>query len=311
MAAKNKKELLKENSEIKKELSDVKSHYANLLEEYRCLEAKTISKCNKCEKNLEGLENVRNPKEDDNSALQLFKCDQCEKEFNQNWKLNAHLKTCRMSKCDVCDKTFKYEELRKKHMLITHENFKIYCHFFNNEKTCPYNEDCVYLHEDSTVCRYGMACERNYCMFKHSGKIGPVQSMFDKLVDKHDKADVSIGDKKKEDSNNDVTLVNESESIEEYDRVVIVDVEIMHEQSIASIGDKLKQTSRCEDVNDKMDANIAGGKVFVCKMCDYKAGKKFDMTTHLEDVHSWCYLCFSTFNNKEDLKNHIKNHKEQ
>ena len=72
----------------------------------------------------------------------MNECDHCEKEFNQEWKLNAHLQTCRMNKCDVCDKTFKYEDLKKKHMLISHENFKLYCHFFNNEKTCPYDEDC-------------------------------------------------------------------------------------------------------------------------------------------------------------------------
>ena len=64
-------------------------------------------------------------------------------------------------------------------------------------------------------------------------------------------------------------------------------------------------------MNDKVDAepaNVDVGKVFACQMCDYKAGKKFDMTTHLEDYHSWCYICFSTFNNKDDLKKHIQNH---
>ena len=313
MTAKNKKQLEKENNEIKKELSDVKNHYANLLEEYRCLEVKTISdfQCNKCEKNLE---KVTNPQEDHSSALKIFKCDHCEKDFNEKWKLNAHSKTCRMKKCDVCDKTFKYEDLRKKHMLITHENFKIYCHFYNNEKTCPYNEDCVFLHEDSSVCKYGMACERNYCMFKHGRKNEPVESIYDNIIEEHDKADVRIGDKKTEDSKNDVTLENEKN--EEYDRVVIVDVEIVNadDESIDStFGDKCEQTrnDNLEDVNDKLaaePANVDGVKVFACQMCDFKAGKKFDMTTHLEDYHSWCYICFSTFNNKDDLKKHIQNH---
>ena len=117
MATKNKKELQKENTEIKKELSDVKNHYANLLEEYRCLEAKTISnfKCNKCDKIME---KVTNPQEEHNSTLKIFKCDHCEKEFNEKWKLNAHLKACKVKKCDVCDKTFKYTDLLKKHKLI-------------------------------------------------------------------------------------------------------------------------------------------------------------------------------------------------
>ena len=38
-----KKKSYRKRTEIKKELSDVKNHYANLLDEYRCLEAKTIS----------------------------------------------------------------------------------------------------------------------------------------------------------------------------------------------------------------------------------------------------------------------------
>ena len=177
-----------------------------------------------------------------------------------------------MNKCDVCAKTFKYEDLRKKHMLITHENFRIYCHFFNNGKTCPYNEDCVFLHKDSTVCKYGIACERKYCMFKHGRKNEPVESMYDNIIEEHDKADVSIGDKKKEESKNDVTLENENK--EKYDRVVIVDVEIVNadDESIDStFGDKCEQTSNdnLEDVIDKVDAepaNLDGGKVFACQM---------------------------------------------
>ena len=51
--------------------------------------------------------------------------------------------------------------------------------------------------------------------------------------------------------------------------------------------------------------NTFGGKTFSCKMCNYEAVKKFDITTHKEDVHNWCSQCFSTFNNREKLKNHI------
>ena len=122
----NKKELQKENNEIKKELSDVKNHYANLLEEYRTLEAKTTSsiKCSECEKKLESFKIVKKPQENHRPAKDMVKCDHCEKDFNEIWKLNAHLKRCKVNKCDVCDKTFKYTDLLKKHVLIAHENFK-------------------------------------------------------------------------------------------------------------------------------------------------------------------------------------------
>ena len=53
-------------------------------------------------------------------------------------------------------------------------------------------------------------------------------------------------------------------------------------------------------------ADIVGDQVFACKMYNFKAGKKFDMTTHLADIHRWCHICFPSFNNKEDLKNDSK-----
>ena len=46
-------------------------------------------------------------------------------------------------------------------MRATHEGLRIFCHFFNNNKTCPFNNGCVFIHEDSEVC------ERRKCMYKH------------------------------------------------------------------------------------------------------------------------------------------------
>ena len=111
----NKKELQVENNQIKKELSDVKNHYAHLLEEYRSLEAKsTVSfKCSKCENNLESFKVWKTPQENHSRVKDLFKCDHCEKDFNKEWKLNAHLKSCKVNKCDVCGQTFKYTDLLK------------------------------------------------------------------------------------------------------------------------------------------------------------------------------------------------------
>ena len=50
---------------------------------------------------------------------------------------------------------------------ITHENFQIYCHYYNNSKTCPFKDECLFLHEEAPICKYGKLCERMYCMFKH------------------------------------------------------------------------------------------------------------------------------------------------
>ena len=81
--------------------------------------------------------------------------------------MRAHIKEHSKKQCERCTKTFKYEEIKKKHMQITHENAKIFCNFFNNEKICPYDEECVFLHLDSSLCKYGKLCERKNCMFKH------------------------------------------------------------------------------------------------------------------------------------------------
>ena len=47
----------------------------------------------------------------------------------------------------------------KKHVLIAHENVKLYCHFYNNEKTFPFDKECVFLHEDSKFCKYDSICQ--------------------------------------------------------------------------------------------------------------------------------------------------------
>ena len=44
----------------------------------------------------------------------------------------------------------------EKHVYISNENMKIYCHFFNNEKTCPYENECIFLHDVAGLCRYGV-----------------------------------------------------------------------------------------------------------------------------------------------------------
>ena len=69
--------------------------------------------------------------------------------------------------CDDCDKVFNFEGTLEKHKGAAHENNVLYCHFYNNEKECPYDDQCVFVHEDSESCKYGNGCERKLCMFKH------------------------------------------------------------------------------------------------------------------------------------------------
>ena len=45
---------------------------------------------------------------------------------------------------------------------------KIYCCFYISDTECTYEEECIFLHEDSAECKFGNDCERNNCMFKHT-----------------------------------------------------------------------------------------------------------------------------------------------
>ena len=69
--------------------------------------------------------------------------------------------------CGDCDKVFDFEVVLEKHIEAVHEHCKLFCHYYNNDKVCPFNEQCIYLHEDSGMCKFGKGCERVLCMFGH------------------------------------------------------------------------------------------------------------------------------------------------
>ena len=64
-------------------------------------------------------------------------------------------------------------------------------------------------------------------------------------------------------------------------------------------------------LNPSQSENPPQEKVFNCEKCNFKADRKIDIMDNKKDKHNWCNLCFSRFNNKENLKEHIiANHKE-
>ena len=69
--------------------------------------------------------------------------------------------------CDECDNVFKYEIVLEKHIEAAHEDVELFCHYFNNDKDCPFEEECIYIHEESDNCKFANNCERKFCMFKH------------------------------------------------------------------------------------------------------------------------------------------------
>ena len=136
MPVKSKKEIQTENSELKQKLINVTSNFEKLSQEHKSLKTELIqerekgkNRCNKCDKISENGKNLKKHMNDRRSTVGLFKCDQCTKVFNDEWKLSAHNKKHEKYQCDQCEKSFDYIDIKRKHILISHQNVKLYCHF--------------------------------------------------------------------------------------------------------------------------------------------------------------------------------------
>ena len=98
-------------------------------------------------------------------------CEHCEETFHEIWKLEKHLRTHNKLpkfKCDKCSKEFYIEWRLKKHQEM-HLNINLKkCHYFNNSKTCPFEEvGCKFAHEASKKCHFLDKCKNHLCQFQH------------------------------------------------------------------------------------------------------------------------------------------------
>ena len=99
--------------------------------------------------------NKKNQQKLDNYRSKVIKCDQCHETFEKNCDLEHHMEDhekAKEHKCDVCRKEFFLRWRLKKHMKV-HTDEAQFCHFFNNEKDCPYELiGCMFKHERSGKC---------------------------------------------------------------------------------------------------------------------------------------------------------------
>ena len=91
--------------------------------------------------------------------------------FHKNCDLESHLnKDHKPQKfeCEKCDKTFVLKWRLIKHQRI-HNSPKIKkCHYFNNQKTCPFEQiGCMFLHLPAGECRNRESCTNKLCSFEH------------------------------------------------------------------------------------------------------------------------------------------------
>ena len=158
------------NLEIHKLTASYKSlatKYQELETQYKQLQYRnpTVFKCTLCENNFASKNDLKAHSK--NKHAGSLKCDVCGKVFDEEWKCNAHIKSHNIFPCDNCEKVFNQEGTRSRHKTAVHEQIRIYCHFYNNNKNCPFESQCIFLHEDSQECKYGKICERVNCMYKH------------------------------------------------------------------------------------------------------------------------------------------------
>ena len=57
----------------------------------------------------------------------------------------------------------------QKHQESHRDSERKKCHYFNNQKTCPFDEiGCMFAHETSEMCRFNKICNNKLCPFQHT-----------------------------------------------------------------------------------------------------------------------------------------------
>ena len=98
-------------------------------------------------------------------------CKECDAKFSKNCDFEKHMVNEHQQEkeftCDDCGKRFYLSWRLKKHVEMHKKESKA-CHYFNNNKVCPYNEiGCMFEHKKLGLCGR-KTCTRNLCPFQHS-----------------------------------------------------------------------------------------------------------------------------------------------
>ena len=98
-------------------------------------------------------------------------CDIFDSIFHKSWEYETHLESHakpKDNKCDICGKAFFLEWRLKQHMNV-HMNPQVRnCHYFNNNKMCPFDDiGCKFKHVDSKQCKNPTSCKTKLCPLKH------------------------------------------------------------------------------------------------------------------------------------------------
>ena len=234
------------------EFVDLKSKIDVIIKKYEDLEyelnqRKCQFKCSICNKKFENLSDLQDHKKEEGTCQAKFKCDECGKAFRSENQLDIHKKKHVKYECEDCDFEYNYEGLLEKHNTAVHGNVKIFCHYFNNDKECPFEDQCVFAHEESPVCKFGGGCERIMCMFQHEDN------------------DES-GDEENDDDDEDDDDDDESNNV-----ITIADIE--------------PSMNKVEEAMEKVNELLKKQKL-KCDECDFQAKNANGLNMHKKSKHT-------------------------
>ena len=233
----------------------------------------TVFKCSECEEEFDKKQSLQKHKLSDHMIDGTFKCKLCDLQFNEQWKFDGHAKTCKKSSCDQCDKTFTSNTILNKHIKIVHDKIKLYCYYFNNDQECPFDDKCIFLHEESEDCKFGELCERNFCMFQHGDNDSSSEE----------------GEDESDDNVEDENLENEDTT--ECDKTFVNPSLVSHTKEIQVTSENIEE------------------QPIQCEQCIFKTPNKARMQLHKVEIHSvkGKYVCSNC--KQEFDKKRFKNHK--
>ena len=107
-----------------------------------------------------------------------IECKSCDAIFAQNFELEVHMKTEHKQtpeyNCEVCNKKFILRWRLEKHRNNHADHDKKKCHYFNNYKSCPFEQiGCMFAHEVSGMCKFDRICLNRLCSYQHSNLKNP------------------------------------------------------------------------------------------------------------------------------------------
>ena len=168
------KEQVKEIKPLKQKVIELQKTVQNMNNSRNVTEEISDKKENKC--TMCGLDfNSKNRLKKHKIELHAkpIKCQNCDKMFMKNCELELHIRSkheeVKDYKCDLCDKRFVLKWRMVKHQESHRDPGRKKCHYFNNRKTCPFDElGCMFAHETSEVCRFDKICKNKLCPFQHT-----------------------------------------------------------------------------------------------------------------------------------------------